>query len=194
MKMNDIYVSWDELDAAFNKVRRELHKLGVMYEGSKLAEVDCIHDYIDFWSGIAGYMGFCHDNGNIYIPHTFAAAIFGYERDIVNVLRHEFGHAMANKYSKFFSGRKNAAFKAAFGRKCDREPFRKEDKLNWTDKYVSSYATSASCEDWAETFEQYMRYKGKIPARWAKLPVIRKKWNAVKKIIAMVAKDVDNEV
>ena len=55
------------------------------------------------------------------------------------------------------------------------------------DRYVSEYASSATQEDFAETFMLFVKYKGKIPAKFAKRPVIRKKWKAVAKIVKRVA-------
>lgn len=186
MNIKNIYVSQDELNKAFNKVRRELAAMGVLDEGSPLDEVDAYNDYFDILSGIGGIMGYCYENGDIYIPHLFPAALVGYKRNVVDVLRHEFGHALADRYQKYFQG----VFKEAFGRKYDDKPAVEEDEADWADKYVSAYARTASREDWAETFERYMKYKGKIPAKWAKKPVIRKKWNAVKTIVERVAKSV----
>lgn len=185
MAIKDIYVSQKELDRAFNKVRKELAAMGVLDEGSPLDEVDCYNDYIDFWSGIGGVMGYCYENGDIYIPHTFAAAIFGCKRNIVDVMRHEFGHALADRYGKCFKG----VFKEAFGRRYDAKPAEKH-VADWTEKYVSAYASTKSCEDWAETFELFMKHKGKLPAKFAKKPAIRKKWKAVRTIVEKVAKTV----
>lgn len=185
MNLKDIYVSQDELERAFNKVRKELAAMGVLDEGSPLDEVDAYNDYFDIISGIRRIMGYCYENGDIYIPHTFASALVGYKRNVVDVLRHEFGHALADRYQKCFKG----VFKEAFGRKYDDKPA-EEDVDDWSETYVSDYATTASREDWAETFELYMKHKGKLPARFAKKPVIRKKWNAVKTIVEKVAKTV----
>ena len=53
--------------------------------------------------------------------------------------------------------------------------------------YVSEYATSATQEDFAETFMLFVKHKGKIPARFAKKPAIRKKWKSVAEIVKRVA-------
>ena len=42
-------------------------------------------------------------------------------------------------------------------------------------------------EDFAETFMLFVKHKGKIPARFAKRTVIRKKWKAVAEIVKRVA-------
>ena len=42
-------------------------------------------------------------------------------------------------------------------------------------------------EDFAETFMLFVKHKGKIPARFAKRTVIRKKWKAVAEIVRRVA-------
>ena len=55
------------------------------------------------------------------------------------------------------------------------------------DRYVSEYASSATQEDFAETFMLFVKHKGKIPAKFARKPAIRKKWKAVAKIVKRVA-------
>ena len=42
-------------------------------------------------------------------------------------------------------------------------------------------------ETFAETFMLFVKHKGKIPAKFARLPAIRKKWQAVAKIVKAVA-------
>ena len=42
-------------------------------------------------------------------------------------------------------------------------------------------------EYFAETFMFFVKHKGKIPAKFAKRPVIRKKWKAVAEIVKRVA-------
>ena len=42
-------------------------------------------------------------------------------------------------------------------------------------------------EDFAETFMLFVKHMGKIPAKFAKKPAIRKKWRAVAEIVKRVA-------
>ena len=57
----------------------------------------------------------------------------------------------------------------------------------WEERYVSEYATDSTQEDFAETFMLFVKHKGKIPARFAKKPAIRKKWKTVAEIVKRVA-------
>ena len=65
-------------------------------------------------------------------------------------------------------------------------PAKGTDPDDWEGRCVSRYAASATQEDFAETFMFFLKYKGKIPARFANKPAIRKKWKAVAEIVRRV--------
>ena len=190
--MGKIFTSRETLSRAYHKVRMELWKLGVLWAGSKLDEVECHFEPFNP-SGLAGYMGFCEEiedgDGNIHIPmvyNGFDWRLRWTDKDSANdVLRHEFGHALADRYRGAL--KKGSLFRKAFDGTYGENPTRATDSGDWEDDYVSKYATDSTQEDFAETFMFYLKHKGKIPAKFAKKPAIRKKWKAVAKIIRRVA-------
>ncbi len=185
-----IYASSRDIEKAFNKVRRELENLGLLYEDSRLDEVDCYPDGILL--ALVGAMGFYDfEDMNIHIPPVYPAGLFPLwfeRRALLDVLRHEFGHALADRYKRFFRG---GIFKAAFGASYgEKNVFDDED---WTDGYVTAYASTMTREDFAETFMLFMKHKGKLPARYRGKRMIEKKWNAVKQIVHDCASYVKRE-
>ena len=48
-------------------------------------------------------------------------------------------------------------------------------------------ATLSAREDFAETFMLFVKYKGRIPAKFRGKPMIVKKWKAVAEIVHRVA-------
>ncbi len=101
---------------------------------------------------------------------------------MLDVLRHEFGHALADRYAKFFRG---GIFKAAFGASYgEKKVF---DGKDWTNEYITEYASRMTQEDFAETFMLYMKYKGKLPVSYCKKRAIVKKWKTVGQIIKEIA-------
>jgi len=159
--LNKVCVSPAEMETAFNKVRRELEKMELLFDGSSLDAVDCWSELLSLGglSGFGGVMGYYDfDDMDIHVPVLYPAGFLPRwyeERNILDVLRHEFGHALADRYRKFFRG---GVFKAAFGASYgEKEVFEGGD---WKEGYVSEYATTNTREDFAETFMLYMKYKG----------------------------------
>ena len=188
-KLEKAYVSFEAMQKAFNKVRKEMEGLGLLFDGSRLDKVDCYHERFSAGglTGFIGWMGFYDPaDGDIHVPAAYPVGLFPWwgERLILDVLRHEFGHALADRYAKFFRG---GIFKAAFGASYGEKKVFAGD--GWTDGYVSQYATTATQEDFAETFMLYMKYKGKIPARYLGKRAIVKKWKTVERIVKQVAKE-----
>ena len=177
--------SYAEVTDAFNTVRAELTAMGLLFDGTPLDKVDCIYAVYDIVTPWTGTMGYCFENGNIHIPAIFPKSFEGYSRDLLDVIRHEFGHALADRYNRFFK----VVFKDAFGREYGAMPAEK-DVVDWEEEYVSEYATTATREDWAETFMLFMKVKGKIPSTFARKPAIRKKWEAVRTIVARIAESI----
>ena len=109
-----------------------------------------------------------------------------YEKSIpVDVLRHEFGHALATLYPRALS--QGGLFREAFGAKYGPKPAPEIDPDNWEFDCVSKYASSATREDFAETFMLFVKHKGRVPAQFAKKSAIVKKWKAVAEIVKRVA-------
>ena len=187
-KLEKAYVSFGALQKAFDKVRKEMEGRGVLFEGSRLDEVNCYHERFSVGglTGFIGWMGFYDfKDRNIHVPAFYPAGLFPMwygERKMLDVLRHEFGHALADRFKKFFCG---GVFKEAFGASYGtKKVFAGGD---WTNEYVTEYATTATQEDFAETFMLYMKYKGKMPARYLGKRAIGKKWKTVGRIIREIA-------
>ena len=183
-----VFTSFGEMEAAFNKVRKELEKLGLLLDGSPLDKVECYHERFSLGglSGFRGCMGFYDfKDRNIHVPAFYPAGLFPMwygERKMLDVLRHEFGHALADRFKKFFCG---GVFKEAFGASYgEKKVFEGDD---WTNEHVTAYASTMTQEDFAETFMLFIRHKGKMPARYCGKRAIVKKWKTVERIIREIA-------
>jgi hypothetical protein len=75
----------------------------------------------------------------------------------------------------------------AFGGPYGDTPAEKRGVKGWKERYVSEYATSATQEDFAETFMLFVKHRGKMPAKFVSKPAIVKKWKAVAEIVKRVA-------
>jgi hypothetical protein len=188
-----IYTSFEEVTDAYNKVRDELIALGLLWRRSKLDKVQCFYERVAPVSAVTGRLGYFNEDKNdrnIHFPSLFLP--FGwllgrrYEKSIpVDVLRHEFGHALATLYPRALS--QGDLFLKAFGGVYGPKPAPEIDRDNWEFDCVSEYAASATREDFAETFMLFVKYKGKIPAQFKGKPVILKKWKAVAEIVKRVS-------
>ena len=186
-RFGNVYLSEESLKSEFYKVRWESREMGLLADGSKLDNVKIIRETFT-WDGLGGMFGgaygFYHfDDQNIHIP-TIRTAVLDPrypERRMVDILRHEFGHALSDKYSRFFN---DDVFIEAFGDVCGDSVVAKEgDERN----YVSDYARTNPSEDFAETFMLYMKHKGKLPKEFSRRKAIKAKWAAVKEICEKVA-------
>ena len=185
--MNKIFTSFKTVARAYNKVRTELWDLRVLWDGSRLEKVGCTYLMIAPIAALAGYMGLYQPEEktielpSVYLPIAALWRDLGVKANALDVIRHEFGHALADLYPGAL--KKGGIFRKAFGGMyCDKPA------LNaGVSEFVSEYAASSTQEDFAETFMLFMKHKGKIPAKFAKSPVIRKKWKVVAEIVKRVA-------
>ena len=186
-----IYTSFDEMTYAYDKVRMELYNMGVLWSESKLDKVESTYLTIAPISAVAGYMGFYQpatktiEFPSVYLPIEALWKSLSLKASAVDVFRHEFGHALADLYPRALS--KGGLFRAAFGGIYGEDPAEERGVDGWEDRYVSEYATSATQEDFAETFMLFVKHKGKMPRKFAGKPAIAKKWKAVAEIVKRVA-------
>ena len=186
-RLGNVYLSEGSLKSAFYKVRRELREMRLLSDSSKLDKVKIVRETFT-WDGLGemfgGAYGFYHfDDQNIHIP-TIRTAVLDPrypERRMVDILRHEFGHALSDKYSHCFN---DNVFIEAFGDVCGDSVVAKDGD---EDNYVSDYARTNTSEDFAETFMLYMKYKGKLPKEFSRRKAIKAKWAAVKEICEKIA-------
>ena len=188
-QLNNLRVSEEQLKATWYKVRRELRQQGLLAPGMPLDEVQVGHEGVLTMSGIKALwppkpaMGFYHySDGNIHVPGICFADFWPWlqGRVLVDVLRHEYGHALEDKYPRYFHGRE---FKRAFGKEYGTERSGDEE----ADHFVSDYAMEATQEDFAETFMYYMKYKGEIPKKWSSNRAICAKWTFIDGLCAKFA-------
>ncbi len=187
------HTSFKTVSRAYNKVRMELWKLGILWDGSKLERVPCVYDPFAPLAALGGTMGWYDPKKgrqwiefpSVYLPIQSLWRDLGAKANAPDVFRHEFAHAIAD----FYPGAvlRGGTFRAAFGGACGAEPAERRGVPGWEERYVSEYATKSTEEDFAETFMLFVKHKGKIPARFARRPAIRKKWKAVAEIVKRVA-------
>ena len=98
-----------------------------------------------------------------------------------DVLRHEYGHAVADTHQPLI---RTPEFAFAFG-----------DSHHWAtssdydpEVFVTTYAATATGEDFAETFMYFLKHKGRLPARFS-TPAIRKKWQFVRRLGAQIRRE-----
>ncbi len=186
-RLDNAYASETGVKTAFYRVRRELRDMGLLFLNSKLSKVKVIHDglSVNGLSGFVGIMGFYDpQTQNIHIPAIWPAALLPWykERCMTDVLRHEFGHALEGKFSKFFHDER---FRKAFGGEYGMIVVaRKGDDRN----YVSNYASKYTQEDFAETFMLFIKHKGVLPRQFSRKKAIRLKWETVAAICQDIAK------
>ena len=189
--MSKVYTSYEEMCRAYNKVRMELWNLGVLWEGSRLDSVDATYLTVAPIAALAGYMGLYQpatttiEFPSVYLPIASLWKDLGTKANALDVLRHEFGHALADLYPGAL--KIGGVFHAAFGGSYGEDPAEERGVEGWEERYVSEYATSATQEDFAETFMLFVKHRGKIPAKFARLPAIQRKWKAVAAIVKAVA-------
>ena len=190
-QLKRIYTSFDDVTKAYNHVRDELIRFGVLWRGSRLDGVQCIYEPVALKSALRGWMGyFDFDDHQIhfpslYLPIGWLVGRVGAKDGPRNVIRHEFGHALADRYPEML--KKSGVFYKAFRGTYGPAPARGTDPKNWEGRCVSGYAATATQEDFAETFMLFVKYKGELPARFEEKPAIKKKWDAVAEICHRVA-------
>lgn len=191
--IKQIYTSFEEVADAYNQARDDLIELGLLWRDSKLDNVQCLYEPVAPLSAVTGTMGYFAEakkDRSIHFPSLFLPAgwLLGrrYEKSIpIDVLRHEFGHALATLYPRALS--QGGLFREAFGAKYGPKPAPDTDPANWEFEFVSEYAAKQTREDFAETFMLFVKHKGKMPRKFAGKPAIRKKWEAVREIVKRVA-------
>lgn len=188
-KIKNLHVSMAQLTSSYNRVRHELWAMGLLVADSPLDEVGCYLEPLWTWGGRRGLgmvMGFYYQSmeggdGNIHVPAICTAAILGNEpRVMVDVLRHEYAHALEDNYEQFVHVRE---FTKAFGAEYGKTVVFKEGT---EENYVTLYAQTMTQEDFAETFMCYMKYKGKLPAKWSDNRAIRAKWSFIDDLRAKI--------
>ena len=159
------------LQSATNDVVRDFRACGLNTEALQDCQVYLVP------AGLA--FGWCHADGAISIPAVSGSRWWerrwGRRTSLRDVLRHEFGHALANLHPELVEGRSfSAAFGAGYDDRWQRKPtFDEED-------YLTPYATKSPAEDFAETVMVHTRHRGGIDRYrhldgiWRKLEFVRR--------------------
>lgn len=176
------FVSQRQLDSAVLDVQAELGRAGLWNEGSRLLQVDVIwcrwpqyvaHDALGFFTHGTWPLAklFGYKTGHIYIP----SYVFGvWERSLRNLIRHEYGHAVAHYYPQLIQ--RSGWFADAFG-DCYSRGYPLPEWQRHPRNFVSKYAATEPAEDFAETFRLFLRRAGKHRATDSR--AIRKKWSFI---------------
>ena len=190
-RLKNIFATFSQVKTATYKVRRDLRDLGLLFDGSRLSQVPVIYHYgltKESYVGFGRAMGLYYfETKDIHIPAYWPAALLPklsrwyHKRRLVDVIRHEFGHALEGKFKKYFH---DSRFRKAFGASYGLPVAKDGDEQN----YVSSYARTDTGEDFAETFMLYVKHKGVLPKQFVKSPAIRAKWKTVEAICKDIAK------
>lgn len=166
-----------------------------------LGEAGYVFESLPWIHSLVGYR-----EGVIYLPADLPRDAFVPGGTLTDVVRHEFGHAWHWLEPEFFEGR---WFRKAFGGEYDDDSMtpaelwsiKKENeqsfrtlkascrndrelmalmRRSFRNDFVSEYAATRFCEDFAETFMTYLRYRnclGKFKSRtglYAKLTAVDK--------------------
>ncbi len=186
-------ITKSQLDAATLSVCKELTRAGLWYEDSRLLQTEVFWCYlpqvimpaalgffvhaIDPLHALLGYTP-----GHMYIPHwVLAQGPWAQNRgSLRDVVRHEYGHAVAHYYPSLIQ--RSSCFTATFGgRYRDIEPAQGPER-----DFVSLYAATCPCEDFAETFKIFLRHTGKLPSRFTS-SAVKRKWQFITDLAEIIA-------
>ena len=162
-------ISSARLNRAVLKVTGELRSYGLWDARLKNVSIILVP------AGIAYGWHWYGGSGEICIPRVSLLKLrdffTGNYTSLADVLRHEFGHAVADTHRGLFRSRR---FTTAFGR---------SDESNDRSEYapaihISRYAATNPSEDFAENFMHFIRCRGTLPSRHD-TPAIRRKWGFI---------------
>lgn len=171
-------VTYSRLEKANLAVTNELWKLGFYDEYMQRVDVYLVA------AGAAYGWQYYGGNGNICIPAVsfsrLAGLFTGRYVSLRDVLRHEFGHALADTHRGLI---RSAQFKEVFGAAHSAD-------VSWEydPKYhVTEYAAEGGpAEDFAEVFMLYVKHKGAMPSHISS-PPIKRRWRFIHKLRTAVS-------
>jgi hypothetical protein len=179
---------------AFKKAQNELKELGIFH--GLLDTVELRVTRIPAW--VISARGWFYDvgvgtlpsllgwrEGVIYLPYNME-----WQRDLLPVIRHEFAHSWAWSNPSFL---KRDWFRKTFGRsyfgaKWPKLKLRCFEASKYWLSHASAYATTSPAEDFAETFETYMRWRNTLD-RFSGRPAFYRKLRAVETAVKTQRKE-----
>lgn len=184
-----------QLQRSYDRVREELCEVGLLEDGHYLDDIwisphynplafvdgEYGHFYdegVNFWSALVGF-----EPSTIYIFAGAPINAYVPGGTLVDVIRHEFGHAWAWRDPAFF---RKPWFRQAFGAAYTEERWEEPDEFD-PDLYVSEYACQQAKEDFAETFMVYLRHRRNLSRFKARAGVMAK-LRAVEQAVAEAAR------
>ena len=159
-------VTPNRLRSGLLQVRHELRRLGFLSPA-----VSNVRVRLTAFGTAYGYQHY-GGSGEIHIPAVSLSrfsTILGYPyTSLRDVIRHEYGHAVADQHRGLIRSRK---FSTAFGAGHD------NDKMDAFDPevHLTPYAAHSPGEDFAETFMIFVRTGGVLPERNGSMS-IKRKW------------------
>ena len=159
-------VTPNRLRSGLLQVRHELRRLGFLSPA-----VSNVRVRLTAFGTAYGYQHY-GGSGEIHIPAVSLSrfsTILGYPyTSLRDVIRHEYGHAVADQHRGLIRSRK---FSTAFGAGHD---FDKRDAFD-PEVHLTPYAAHSPGEDFAETFMIFVRTGGVLPERNGSMS-IKRKW------------------
>ena len=154
------------LRQGISQIRRELQQLGFLSEGVRKVRVK-----LTPFGTAYGYQ-YYGSSGDICIPALSLSrfsTLLGYPyTSLRDVLRHEYGHAVADLHRGLIRSKK---FSSAFG---SGHCFEKREEFH-PEVHLTPYAAHSPGEDFAETFMIYVRTAG-VLAACHQSKAIKSKW------------------
>jgi len=169
-------ITLSSLSRAVTRVSRELDGHGLLDERMEAVPVNLT------WFGVAYGWQYYGSSGEICIPAVSWSRIGDYFQGsyatLADVLRHEYGHALADTHRGLFRSRK---FSSAFGAAHENgDGFEYDPGF-----HVSPYAATNASEDFAECFTLYLKHDGSLPKQY-RSRVFRAKWQFIRDVSAVI--------
>jgi hypothetical protein len=170
-------ITYQDVCRANQQVTKELIAAGFWHD--RLEDVDV------YWTthSLVCYGWY---EGDIHIPAVSGAQlsdlIMGKHTRLTDILRHEWAHAVADKWPEVIQSRR---FIRAFG-----APYESMESIReyHPRHHLTPYASTSSCEDFAETFHFYLRHKGRLPMRLADEAKMVRKWRFVEWLACRISR------
>jgi hypothetical protein len=171
-------ITMPRLQSAMDDVVEELDHNGLWND--RLFKVEVFLTWFGKPYGSQLYRG----SGHIEIPAVSLSRVNelifgGPRRTLRDLLRHEYGHAVADTNRALIRSQR---FADVFGTPHDSEIQADYSK----EEHLSDYAATDSSEDFAEVFMHYLKHSGKIPDRF-RTRKIERKWQFVSRLCQRIA-------